>query len=98
MMVYDEAEMLNKIMFPVSVAILFAIKIYSNSVHCLPMLFLFFLTIQSKRHVDCIAKPTTANKLVVSSTTRPCIDHPNTLLGDITIIGTVVLCLAGHCS
>jgi len=36
MMAYDQAETLNKIMFSILVAILFTIRIYSNSVHCLP--------------------------------------------------------------
>jgi len=32
--------MLNKIMFSIIVAILFAIRIYSNSMHCLPKFFI----------------------------------------------------------
>jgi len=35
-MAYDQAETLNKIMYSIFVAILFAIAIYSNSVRCLP--------------------------------------------------------------
>jgi len=36
MMAHASAETLNKIMFSIIVAVLFAIRICSNSVHCLP--------------------------------------------------------------
>jgi len=31
-----EGETLNKIMYSIFVAVLFAVRIYSNSVHCIP--------------------------------------------------------------
>jgi len=34
---YAYAEMSNKVMFSIIVAVVFTIRIYSNSVHCSPM-------------------------------------------------------------
>ena len=43
------AETSNKTMFSIIVAVLFAIRIYSNSVHCLP----YKLSVMQKRGISC---------------------------------------------